>query len=135
MISKKSPEIVNTSGVQPKNGGYPILLKTGPDLTEGRHGPRTKHYIVVYTHYASHEQSANFVEVYAHLKHGPSYAFGMGVFGGNSIIRNWSVHKITWDRMPQKADFILYDRFTDVPIEDQYPHEEVINEQTIKNLR
>jgi hypothetical protein len=62
----------------------------GPDLTEGRHGPKSRGYIAVHAK-SSHSM---FAEHWCYKEYGSAVAFCQGVFGSNAVIPNWRVDRL-----------------------------------------
>lgn len=65
-------------------------IYTGPDLTEGRHGPKFQGYLLVHAN-GSHEL---FAEDWCFKNFNNRVAFVMGVFGSNAIIEKWQFKKV-----------------------------------------
>lgn len=110
-----------------KEGGIPVVIYTNPDLTEGRHGPQTPVYGVVYSYLASKSNARNFASLYALSKYGAPVNFVMGVFGGNAIIRNWRVDLVDWNQVPSEVSFVVVDRFRKGDL--LYPHKDLFGEK------
>lgn len=116
-----------------RKNAFPVVIYTNPDTTEGRYGPKTPVYGVVYAHRNASHVAKRFATLYAYRKYGAPVSFCMGVFGGNAIMKGWKVGTADWDDLPKKVDFVVVDSFID-PEQDLYPHENKFGESEFRKV-
>ncbi|HLO11329.1 MAG TPA: hypothetical protein VK190_03610 [Pseudoneobacillus sp.] len=75
-------------------------IYSGPDLTEGRHGPEFTGYLLIHAN-NNHDM---FAENWCYNNYGNKVAFTMGVYGSNAILYRWRFQQCALDQVePNKV--------------------------------